>query len=170
MGTPDQFKPWGETRRENKKKNIFYVYMHVDPDTKEIVYIGKGCFARAANVDGRTDDHREWLQEVVTRGDIPYSYIYFLRCDLPEEDAYFYEQSKLSELIDAGNRPRFNKVTRHWYFAPDYPAHAYVKAERERCEYNAKHKKYRVELAASDVFGQQVRRKRLEELRAELAR
>jgi hypothetical protein len=44
------------------RDNKHCVYMHVDPDTQEIVYIGSGLPSRPWNSGGRNETHRLWLR------------------------------------------------------------------------------------------------------------
>jgi LysM repeat protein len=50
--------------------NPFYVYLHTDPVTREIVYVGKGSGNRAWTIakGQRSDAHCEWYYEYEKKG------------------------------------------------------------------------------------------------------
>ena len=63
----------------------FYVYLHVDPDSGKVVYVGKGTAGRAWScgsstaVPGkrgnRTKEHNAWISQLLARGYTPADFV-----------------------------------------------------------------------------------------------
>ena len=88
--------------------SIYYVYKHIDPETKEIVYIGKGCKGRAwfyGVSTGRGKEHNDYLLELTYKGYTPDAWVELIETQLTEEDAFILE---LTYLQDLKNLPKYN--------------------------------------------------------------
>ena len=86
---------------------IFYVYLHQDPITKEVVYAGKGKYGRAWDVTRcRADNHAHttWMKEQSEKGYLPTEWVIILKRDLSETEAYKTENDYI-----VANTPRFNR-------------------------------------------------------------
>lgn len=80
---------------EDKKQNIYYVYLHRRDDTNDVFYIGKGSGQRAKSISGRNDWWRNiynkcgFTPEIVEKG-------------LSEESAYNLEVELIKFYRDCG--------------------------------------------------------------------
>ena len=99
------------------KAKIHYVYTHVDPDTDEIVYVGKGSRGRAwafssvaepkgGRYGSRSREHTDWYHEKETQGLHPGDLVRIVKVFSTSKEALTYEK----ELIDRYD-PVFNGVT-----------------------------------------------------------
>ena len=87
----------------------YYIYIHSDPHTKEIVYIGKGCNGRAWDVTrSRTanKDHQNWRVRLIELGNIPTDWVTIIHRNLSEKEAFKIECTWMHE----NGRPKFNKT------------------------------------------------------------
>jgi len=85
---------------------VYYVYFHVHPETKELLYIGYGSYERAWNFKrftSRSDKHSEELIELYDRGYTPQDWVVLHETKLEKKIAVELEK----ELIDK-HRPRYN--------------------------------------------------------------
>lgn len=84
----------------------YYVYGHYDQD--ELVYIGYGRGGRVAKSEGRSMDHKKWMEKAIVNKDDFYSF--FLK-DASRKDARALEKKLIKE-----SNTRFNKeYTPEWY-------------------------------------------------------
>jgi hypothetical protein len=85
----------------------FYVYLHEDPETNEILYIGHGWKHRAWLCDYpfRSEEHADYLQELHGKGFNPSNWVFIEREGLTKEEACFHEREAIKNL-----KPRFNKI------------------------------------------------------------
>ena len=90
---------------ELQAQNFNYVYLHVDPETQEVVYVGMGTVSRAWDVKTREvkDNHYQWLQGLLKKGYVPSEWVSIEYKQLSREDAY----NKELELIHMFG-PKFN--------------------------------------------------------------
>lgn|SRR5574343_605140 len=93
-------------------RDRYYVYIHVDPMTSSVVYVGKGTRGRAwvfsrDRSGGRKDDHFLWMLGLEAAGLTPANWVYIVDEGLSEKEALSVE-STLIGLHD----PVFNKNTR----------------------------------------------------------
>jgi hypothetical protein len=51
-----------------KYKDIHYVYLHIDPTTSQVVYVGKGTGDRAWHTHNRSPRHKEWVRGLKVLG------------------------------------------------------------------------------------------------------
>ena len=101
--------------------NKYYWYKHVDPVTKEVVYVGHGSGGRAWQCGSshsplRSKDHCKWADELLERGVTPDEWVEVGEKGLSKKEA------KESELILIHKlKPRFNQSIRHplLKFTPD---------------------------------------------------
>ena len=87
----------------------FYVYLHVDPSTNEVVYVGKGTNGRAWDVTRcRTEnsEHQDWMLELCSIGHTPDEWVVILEKGLSEVAAFKLEK----EYFHTHGRPRFNRT------------------------------------------------------------
>lgn len=76
----------------------FYTYLHIDPRTNEVVYVGKGCLGRAWDVDRNRSshpDHQEWLYELYDLGFLPPDWTQIIASGCSEDAALFFEKDYL---------------------------------------------------------------------------
>jgi len=86
--------------------NIYYVYFHTDPETNEIVYIGKGSRGRAwhcAESNSRGEAHANWMNALVLDGFTPEAWVTLKETALTEKDAYVLERAYINQHL-----PKFN--------------------------------------------------------------
>lgn len=95
-------------------KNRFYVYLHADPETKELLYVGKGSGQRAwmctggyaeAHYGNRSREHFLRLSQLMDKGYLPCDWVVVLAKGLTSEEALKMEQ----EFIRT-RKPMFNKA------------------------------------------------------------
>ena len=90
--------------------NNYYVYLHKDPTTKEIVYVGKGRHGRAWDVTRcRTEnkDHQNWMLEQSEKGFLPSDWVTILEKNLTEKEAFSAETVWMHEH----GSPEFNRTS-----------------------------------------------------------
>lgn len=85
----------------------FYVYRHIDPETKETVYVGKGVHGRAWDVTrSRTNQaHSKWMIEMCDKGWLPSDWVKIEAKNLSEKQAFEVEAS----IMHQEGRTKFNK-------------------------------------------------------------
>ena len=102
------------------QKNNFYVYLHVDPLTQEVVYVGKGKNGRAWDVTrcrNSHKEHQEWMLELTYKGFIPTDWVSIISKNLTENEAfseekkYLYENGTLRFNRQSGERQHQAKMT-----------------------------------------------------------
>ncbi len=96
----------------------YYVYEHFHPETKKVVYIGKGTGGRAwsygysksktQNRGNRTKEHQAWMNELFERGYTPDQFVRVVKRGLTNKEALSLELAMLDESKYAG---LFNKIT-----------------------------------------------------------
>ena len=87
--------------------NVFYVYIHRDPNTKEIVYVGKGKNGRAWDITrSRSDnkEHQQWMIDQTIKGHLPCDWVEIPYRNLSEREAL---DKELKLLYDTGST-KFN--------------------------------------------------------------
>jgi len=94
--------------------NTYYVYIHVDPETKEVLYVGMGKGSRAyatkttktkqAAYGHRSPEHSEHLDRLLDKGYLPHEWIIFINRGLIKEEALHIEKQLISSL-----KPLYNK-------------------------------------------------------------
>jgi hypothetical protein len=92
----------------------YYVYQHVDPETGEILYIGKGSFERAwlCRANNRNPEYTKHLNSFLTNGYTLQDIVTVLHKGLTNKEAEKLE----SELIEK-IQPLFNKQqTKKWAY------------------------------------------------------
>lgn len=80
--------------------NRFYVYYHVEPSSREIVYIGKGTGGRAWDVTrsrGEHKEHQEWMMSLMDEGFVPSDWVVIFKKGLSEKEAFKEERELLNE-------------------------------------------------------------------------
>jgi hypothetical protein len=99
----------------------YYVYKHICPKTKEVVYVGYGSYGRAWNCGGgktplRSQEHHEWMVGLLCEGFTPDQWIEIVKRNLSREEARADELLNIHEI-----KPRFNKSIRYTglKFTPD---------------------------------------------------
>lgn len=79
----------------------FYVYLHKDPLTEEVVYVGKGKYGRAWDVTrsrGNSKEHQTWMQKLSLSGYLPCDWVTILEKNLSEAQAFSLEKETLHTL------------------------------------------------------------------------
>ncbi len=91
----------------------FYVYHHIDPETKEILYVGIGQYDRAWCVRGnnRNKQHEAYLKELFLKGFTLNDIVYVYANMLSKKEAMEIEAKQVDKY-----RPQFNKLLNknHW--------------------------------------------------------
>lgn len=84
-------------------KKEYVVYAHLDPDTKEIVYIGKGNIKRPYDLSlrNRYGKHKEWLLKLKKEDKKPIVKILYRNLD--NETAFNVERKTIKEMRERGN-------------------------------------------------------------------
>lgn len=92
----------------------YYVYKHVDPETGELLYVGKGSGQRAWMCSGSKDithyghrsfKHTTHLRDLIRKGFVPSDWVVIVRKGMDNQSAIDLEKS----LISTDN-PKFNGV------------------------------------------------------------
>jgi hypothetical protein len=87
----------------------YYVYLHKNPETDEIVYVGKGCHGRAWVVTrGKktSKNHQDWMKSMGEKGFIPCDWVVILQKNLTEHDAFKIE----TNWMHVNGQPKFNRT------------------------------------------------------------
>ena len=100
--------------------NKYYVYSHLDPVTKEVVYVGSGQFDRAWNVrrNQRREEHVSWLESIYDSGYTLSDVVVIEDNNLSKEDSYIIESELIKTL-----KPKFNALLNpeHWHIGRRQP-------------------------------------------------
>jgi hypothetical protein len=75
--------------------NIFYVYLHIDPRSNQVRYVGKGKENRAFTLTHRSARHKNWINKLKSLGLIPI--IQIIENNLSEEEAFSKEKYLIAE-------------------------------------------------------------------------
>lgn len=116
---------------------IFYVYLHQDPTTKEIVYAGKGKYGRAWDVTRvRSQGHHqhcEWLKQQSELGFLPSDWVVILYKGLAEKEAYQLENEYIVNHTPRFNRGQHIGETNHCAkLTDDQARELFVRSHKER--------------------------------------
>jgi hypothetical protein len=79
-------------------KYTYYVYLHTDPVTKQVVYVGKGCNGRAWDVTrcrNTNHSHMLWMKAQIQAGFVPSDWVSILAKGLSEKAAFTLEKEYL---------------------------------------------------------------------------
>lgn len=98
--------------------SLFYVYIHRDPLTREVVYIGKGKYGRAWDVTrcrGQNKGHQLWMMELADLGYTPNDWVEILCKNLTEKEAFQKEaellRGALYQFNNSGEKQHQAKMT-----------------------------------------------------------
>jgi hypothetical protein len=80
--------------------NNFYVYIHIDPRTDEIRYVGKGKNDRASRMSRRYGYHKNWIKQLELLGLKPI--VRIVEANLKEKEALEKEKELISEYRKNG--------------------------------------------------------------------
>jgi hypothetical protein len=93
--------------------NLFYIYKHIDPISKELKYIGIGQYDRAWSVrrNQRKDSHVDWLKDQYNKGFTLSDVVVVSEKNLTKKEALEKESLLIKEL-----KPVFNELgnPNHW--------------------------------------------------------
>ena len=94
---PNQTHLFWRTNMQTKViyKNIYYIYTHINPETNEIFYLGKGKNDRAYSKSGRNSGWREYTKPLLEKYEME-DIVHFVSLNLHEDDAYKYEKMYIS--------------------------------------------------------------------------
>lgn len=101
------------TYQEVISPKIYYVYKHIDPETREVMYIGKGSKGRAwyfGHESGRSEEHNSYLMTLTYRGYTAEAFVEIISSQLTEEEAFKLESALLEDHF---NRPKYNSKKDH---------------------------------------------------------
>lgn len=86
---------------------MYYVYKHIDPRNKEVVYVGKGYKSRAWELwqAVRNEEAKDWANSMTDLGYLPNDLVVIVERFSLSEDAATFEKALIAEL-----QPRFNKT------------------------------------------------------------
>ena len=96
--------------KKQKNPKVFYVYLHVCPKTKEVVYVGKGTSGRAWDVTRARagyEEHQQWMLSLIAEGFLPHEWVEILHRGLTESEAF----GKEKEYLYSNGRTRFNRYS-----------------------------------------------------------
>jgi hypothetical protein len=108
------------TWKRKTKIDKYYVYCHIDPLTKEIVYVGKGCGGRAWDVTrarGNHVEHQNWMKELCSIGYTPDEWVCIISKGLDDKTARKQETNLLHQTgttrfnMQSGERQHRSKMT-----------------------------------------------------------
>jgi hypothetical protein len=88
----------------------YYVYQHIDPDTQQVVYIGKGCGGRAWDVTrcrSQNKDHQDWMVSLCQKGFVPSDWVIICHKNLSEAESFLKE----TEWFHLNGQPKFNRTS-----------------------------------------------------------
>lgn len=85
---------------KNKYSRSHYVYLHIDPITRQVVYVGKGMKDRAWQLYNRKPCHKKWALDLKLIGLEPI--IKLVHVFKTEEDAYIREKMLISFFRKTG--------------------------------------------------------------------
>ena len=100
------------TRGERTLMPIYSQYKFIDPETKEIVYIGEGTPERAfAWHKGRTNPHAIWCLNQIKKGYLQGSFIKIEIDGLTKKEGKKAEEKAIKkfQLENKGKKPKFNR-------------------------------------------------------------
>lgn len=96
------------------EEGIYYVYMHFDPKTNEILYVGMGKGSRAyatkttkveqAAYGHRSPEHSNHLDQLMNEGYLPHEWIEFISRGLERTTALIYEKEYIGIC-----KPKYNR-------------------------------------------------------------
>jgi hypothetical protein len=95
----------------SRSGNRFYVYLHIHPETKEVVYVGKGTGGRAWAIGSssspsgrgnRTKEHQTWIQGLLNAGYTPADYVVIAAQSLDNRSARKIEAELTEENKNSG--------------------------------------------------------------------
>ncbi len=80
--------------------SVFYVYIHSDPITGEVRYVGKGSGRRAYSFSHRYGHHAKWIGKLAKSELKPL--VVILENNLPEKEAYTREEHYINHFRSLG--------------------------------------------------------------------
>lgn len=85
----------------------YYVYQHVDPETKNVVYVGHGCSARAwlSSEPFRSCLHSEYLGMLENTGYTADEWVKIIAKNITKEEACQLERDLIKKM-----KPEYNKI------------------------------------------------------------
>jgi hypothetical protein len=92
--------------KKEKYKNKYYVYLYIDPITRQVFYVGKGTGGRAWVLSGRSKEHIIWINNLKLLNLLPIVKIAHIFDN--EKDSLEREKILISFLLKAGH-PLLNK-------------------------------------------------------------
>ncbi len=101
----------GQLAPDNLKR---YLYLHVDPKTQSVVYIGKGTGGRAwdcAYTSRGNKQHQAWMVSLLEQGYTPADFVAVLEQNLNEIEAQTRERELIEQHLKSGS-PLFNLMQR----------------------------------------------------------
>lgn len=85
------------------KVNRYYVYTHFHPQTKEVVYVGKGTAHRAWLCEqSRTTEHKQWIADLTQQGFTPGDFARIEAQGLDNKSALEIERELTEEYKNSG--------------------------------------------------------------------
>jgi len=126
--------------------DVYYVYIHFDPETTKVVYVGKGCNGRAWDVTRCRNKHKEhqtWMQNLCKLGFIPTDWVEILHKNCTESEALRLEK----EYMYKYGQPIFNRQ------AGEKNYQAKLTDEQAREIYKAAQEKKLTHKQLADIYG-----------------
>ena len=105
-----------------------YVYLHIDPRDKQVMYVGMGqrhrawVCGRASN--SRHEDHGDWMDELISLGYTPDEWVHIVDQNLPRKKALKLEKMLIEQY---GYDNLFNQDMRR----PSKMTHDQIKASED---------------------------------------
>lgn len=83
-----------------KYKNLYYIYLHIDPITSQVVYVGKGSSGRAWKFYNRSKKHLKWIEQLKLHNAVPI--VKIAHVFVKEKDALDREKILIAFLLNKG--------------------------------------------------------------------
>ena len=121
----NMFRPKRKSYKTSEKPQTtrYYVYFH--KQYKEMVYVGKGCYARAWEIWRRSSYHSDWIYSRIELGNRA-NYVEIYEDLLSEEEAIELERELIKEY-----KPRFNITGNRTTYFEDLQKEEEIKVSEE---------------------------------------
>ena len=88
--------------------SVYYVYLHVDPITDEIMYVGHGYKDRAwiCGSTTRSQEHQDWYMNLVNDGYLPTDIVEIIHTGKTKPEACVLEQEYIRKIKTPFNKPQ----------------------------------------------------------------
>lgn len=103
-----------EVKKMFEDESIFYVYEHINPKTREVVYVGHGVDGRAYEIckpcARRSYEHAEWAFNLLSQNYLPSDLVRIRAFGVSKKSAERIERDILRKYVETGTEHElFNK-------------------------------------------------------------